>query len=152
MSQSSLNADFELLDRDRIADLWHSRFGMPPDAFQAFSFYRKARMIWMFSEEMLPPFRLETAGLRIMSMKKGPWKPTTYALQLLGRYATKNVVSLDEDGARMFIAGGTFEMEADLEEGYVIATFEGQVLGCALYSRGRLISQLPKERRRPEDP
>ena len=36
---------------------------------------------------------------------------------------------------------------SDLEPGYVVVFYSGDVLGCGLYSHGKLVSQIPKERR-----
>jgi NOL1/NOP2/fmu family ribosome biogenesis protein len=156
--------NFEPLSRSEVTDLWHSRFGMPAEAFLGYRFYRKANSIWVISEADLPNFSYEALGLRMISLKDRPWKPTTCALQIFGRYATKNVVHLNEEQARAFLAGerqalemGGKALEAGrksletgcepCESGYVVVFYRGEVLGCGLYSRGVLASQLPKERR-----
>lgn len=162
------NRSFEPLDPGVIAREWQARFGIPEEVFSGLTFFKRGRMVWAFSETMVPPFVCETVGLRIMSMREHPWKPTTYALQLWGRFATKNIVELDDSETRTFFAGETVQLLAErenaahssrfvstaqfniidsLETGYVIAAHRGAILGCGLYSRGRLISQLPKERR-----
>jgi hypothetical protein len=54
-----------------------------------------------------------------------------------------------------FLEGGTQEIEPDAksdlpshpEPGYVVVFYRGEVLGCGLYSHGKLVSQIPKERR-----
>jgi NOL1/NOP2/fmu family ribosome biogenesis protein len=104
-------------------------------------------MVWIFSQDKIPPLRLETLGLRLMSLREDPWKPTTYALQLFGGYARKNKVDLSPDQARIFISGTSQEMIAEVDEGYVVVTFQGGVLGCGLCLHGLLVSQIPKERR-----
>ncbi len=146
--------NFEPLSRSEVADLWHSRFGMPEETFEGYRFYRKASSIWVISEADLPNLSYEALGLRMISLKDRPWKPTTCALQIFGRYATKNVVHLNEEQARAFLAGESQALETGLEtgcesceSGYVVVFYRGEVLGCGLYSRGRLASQLPKERR-----
>jgi NOL1/NOP2/fmu family ribosome biogenesis protein len=144
-------SNFEPLSRSEVADLWHSRFGGPKETFEGYRFYRKANSIWVISEADLPNFSYEALGLRMISLKDRPWKPTTCALQIFGRYATKNVVHLSDEQAKAFLAGESQALETDLETGcepgYVVVFYRGEVLGCGLYSRGRLASQLPKERR-----
>jgi len=56
-------------------------------------------------------------------------------------------VHLDEEQSRVFLAGGSQLFESDSEPGYVVVFYRGEVLGCGLYSHGKLVSQLPKERR-----
>jgi len=127
--------------------LWNERFGIPEKVFERISFFRRGRMIWAFSLPEIPPFRCESVGMRVISMRESPWKPTTYALQLWGRYARKNVIDLDDEMARRFFAGESLELRAPVERGYVVVTHMGSVIGCGLYTPGRLISQLPRERR-----
>jgi len=83
----------------------------------------------------------------IVSLKEDLWKPTTSAIQVFGSMATKNVVRLVERDAWEFMAGGTLEISADVEPGYVVVMSGEDILGCGLYSRGKLISQVPKDRR-----
>jgi NOL1/NOP2/fmu family ribosome biogenesis protein len=83
----------------------------------------------------------------MMNLKDRPWKPTTCALQIFGRNATKNLIHLDEIQAKIFLRGGSQPIESVSEPGYVVVFYRGDVLGCGLYSHGKLISQLPKERR-----
>jgi NOL1/NOP2/fmu family ribosome biogenesis protein len=154
---------FELMERVEVEEMWRSRFGIEEDAFKGYKFYRKAQSIWVISEADLPKISYEALGLRMISLKDRPWKPTTCALQMFGKSATKNVIHLNEEQARRFLAGETSGLEAECEAeykpeyepeykpecepGYVIVFYRGDILGCGLYSRGKLSSQLPKERR-----
>jgi NOL1/NOP2/fmu family ribosome biogenesis protein len=47
----------------------------------------------------------------------------------------------------VFLEGGSQVFESDCEIGYVVVFYRGDVLGCGLYSHGKLVSQIPKERR-----
>ncbi len=90
--------------------------------------------------------------MRIMSCKDRPWKPTTAALQVFGRHATKNLVRLKSDEAIIFLQGNSQMLPdycdpAGCEPGYVVVFYRGDALGCGLYSHGKLVSQIPKERR-----
>lgn len=145
---SSENSHFiEPVDRAEITLWWQSRFGIPEAAFEGYCFYRRRRNIWVLSKTELPELRYETIGLRMISTKGKAWKPTTYALQLFGRHATRNVANLSLEEVKSFVAGESQSIDDDLENGYVIVSLMGEVIGCGLYSRGTLVSQLPKERR-----
>ena len=128
-------------------ELWRSRFGIPTEAFEGYAFHLRGHNVWISSSAELPDLRYETIGVRFMSTKGQVWKPTTSALQLFGGRATKNTIDLDPDQAKMYLAGESQSLGADLENGYVVVSYRGMVLGCGLYSRGELVSQLPKERR-----
>jgi NOL1/NOP2/fmu family ribosome biogenesis protein len=144
---SSRTEKFEAIDSAEVIAAWQSRFDMPGEAFIGFAFYRRAQNIWAFSDVDLPRLSYEAVGMRMMSLKEKPWKPTTCALQVFGRHARKNTVALNSEQARRFMSGESQDLEAEAEAGFVIALFQDQVLGCGLYSRGKLVSQLPKERR-----
>ena len=138
---------FELEDRSKIVGLWQERFMIPVQVFDGFCFYRRAQNVWAFSDTTLPKLSYEAIGLRMMNFKEEPWKPTSCALQVFGRHATKNAVHLNREQSGIFFAGKTQVLEANVEPGYVVVFYNGDVLGCGLYSHGKLISQLPKERR-----
>jgi NOL1/NOP2/fmu family ribosome biogenesis protein len=177
-SSSRIRNVFEPLPASEIAQLWLSCFGIPEDVFSGYKFFRKAKSIWAISDTALPRLSFESLGMRIMNIKDHPWKPTTCALQVFGKHATRNLVHLDERQARLFLEGGTQEIEpgpksdsasesldlkSDLASdliidsvsnlasrpgsGYVVVFYRGEVLGCGLYSHGKLVSQIPKERR-----
>jgi len=138
---------FEPQDMSIIAKLWQDRFGISEQAFAGCKFFRKAQSIWAISDVDLPKISYETIGMRIMSCKDRPWKPTTSALQIFGRYATKNLIHLNQEEAMIFLEGSSQVFESECEIGYVVVFYRGDVLGCGLYSHGKLVSQIPKERR-----
>lgn len=139
------------LEPAAVAELWGLRFGIPEEAFSGYRFFKKANSIWAISDIELPRLSYEAIGMRIMNCKDRPWKPTTAALQVFGKYAARNLVHLDADSARIFLEGKSQEVgEAaamECEPGYVVVFYRGEVLGCGLYSHGLLVSQIPKERR-----
>lgn len=138
---------FQPLSMPWVSGQWRSRFGTPEEIFYGYSFFLRARNIWAISDSALPDLRYEALGMRIMSMKNRPWKPTTSALQMFGRHATRNLVVLDREEAWRFLSGGSLRKDCDAEPGYVVVSYGGDVLGCGLYSSGRLVSQIPKHLR-----
>lgn len=142
---------FELEDWSEIVGLWQDRFGIPVQAFESFCFYRRAKNVWAFSDTTLPKLRYEAIGLRMMNFKEEPWKPTSCALQVFGMHATKNIVHLTSEQSGIFFAGESqvleTKLETKIEPGYVVVFYNGNVLGCGLYSHGKLVSQIPKESR-----
>ncbi len=151
-SRSRVRNVFLLVNASSVAAMWQGRFGMGPEAFSGMQFFKKASSIWAISEADLPRLSYESLGMRIMSCKDRPWKPTTAALQVFGRHAAKNLVHLEESQAMLFLqgAGQVLPEYCDpsiCEPGYVVVFYRGDVLGCGLYSHGKLVSQIPKERR-----
>jgi len=138
---------YEIIDAAVVEDLWKARFGLPDGVFSGYRFFRRAQSIWVLTDVQIPSLSYETLGMRIMSLKDRPWKPTTCALQVFAKIARKNTVHLDRESAGKFLAGESQHLQCDCDSGYVVVFYRGDVLGCGLYSPGKLASQLPKERR-----
>ena len=145
---------FKKADRREVVRWWSERFGVPEEVFEPYEFFIRGRnTIWALRKtDRLPAgLRFEALGMVVMRKSKLGWKPTTNAIQVFGRYARRNVVDLDEAGMRVFLAGGDVRGPFEgVEEGYVVVRYRGLPLGCGLYRRGILKSQVPKARRRLE--
>ncbi len=140
---------FRKVNPKSIVRWWVERFGVPEDLFRDLEFYMKGKTnVWAVRKfERIPSLRYDAVGMVVVRMVKGSYKPTTNAVQVFGRWATKNVVDLDEEEVRRFISGLSVEVEAPVEEGYVIVRYRGLPVGCGLYRRGVLKSLVPKDRR-----
>ncbi|WP_297417625.1 hypothetical protein [Thermococcus sp.] len=65
---------------------------------------------------------------------------------LVGPKATKNVVELDDERARHYLAGKSVEINESLH-GWMIVKWRSYFLGSAKAREGKLINYVPKERR-----
>lgn len=152
------------VEQEEILAYFFERFGIPPEAFQGYRFARRGGTIWIASDapgldEALRQLKVETAGIPLLrrrpersegpalSRVEGipPWKPTTAGLQVFGRFATRNVVDLDDEALETFLRQGIVQKDFPVEAGYVIVRWKGRVLGCGLYGKGGLRSQIPSE-------
>ncbi|ASJ04639.1 methyltransferase RsmF C-terminal domain-like protein [Thermococcus barossii] len=66
---------------------------------------------------------------------------------LVGPKATKNVIELDDEGAKRYLAGESVEIYDKALNGWVILKWRSYYLGSAKAKEGRLINYVPKERR-----
>jgi len=129
------------------------RFGIQKKIFSDYSFIVRGEKIWIAFKDVLEKdlegLNIEAIGLLFGRYfeKQKRFKPTTNALQIFGRYATKNIVELDEKEKDMYIKGYDLEKKLNLEEGYVIVKFKNDVLGCGLYREGKIKNQIPKARK-----
>jgi NOL1/NOP2/fmu family ribosome biogenesis protein len=143
--------------REAVVDFWTGRYGLPLDTFDGHTFWEKGSgKVWAFAADLPAPADVEAVGMTFLRTRQEHWKPTTDAVQRFGREATRNVVELDAEESRAFLAGETQELERwDGDWGYLIAAHEiaGAVepIGVGLYLRGELRSQVPKGRRRDLD-
>ncbi|WP_297512716.1 hypothetical protein [Thermococcus sp.] len=79
--------------------------------------------------------RIESDGIRL----------TIEGAFLVGPKATKNVVELDDERARRYLAGES--VEVDVPDGWVLLKWRSYYLGSAKAKNGRLLNYVPKERR-----
>jgi hypothetical protein len=154
--------EIERIERGRVVEFWREKFGVPPETFDGYVFYKKgAKKVWAVrddttealegdSPEVLDSLDYESVGLPLMRVGGEHDKPTTDALQRFGDAVTRNCVSLGAEDARAFVSGETVDVEFGegvVDLGYVVVKHEGKVLGCGLYFPGELRSQIPKGRR-----
>ncbi|AFL96172.1 hypothetical protein CL1_1977 [Thermococcus cleftensis] len=66
---------------------------------------------------------------------------------LVGPKATKNVVELDDERAKRYLAGESVEIDDKDLHGWVIVRWRFYYLGSAKAKEGRLINYVPGERR-----
>jgi NOL1/NOP2/fmu family ribosome biogenesis protein len=139
--------------RAAVLRWWRDRFGVRPETFASHTFWEKGRgRLWAYAGEARDPATVETLGLPIMRTRSYYWKPSTDAVQRFGDAATRNVLPLDREGARRFLAGAEQTASHDGESGYVIVSHELagalEPLGVGLWIDGELRSMVPKGRRR----
>lgn len=142
--------------REEVLAWWNERFGIQPAIFEDYTFWEKgAGKLWAFADDAPSPVSIEALGITFLRVRQEHWKPTTETAQRFGRYATKNVIDLDDRQARAFVAGEDQELAWNGDWGYLIVTHsiagEPEPLGVGLYLHGELRSQIPKGRRREID-
>ncbi|MHC1635219.1 MAG: methyltransferase RsmF C-terminal domain-like protein [Candidatus Methanospirareceae archaeon] len=128
------------------------RFGIHRDVFCGYSFIVRGNKIRIVAREVankdLSGLKVENIGILFgrYFKKENKFKPTTNALQIFGKYATKNIVELSEEEKEDYIRGFDLKKDLNIEEGYVILKYKGDVLGCGLYRDGKIKNQVPKAR------
>ena len=138
--------------RAEVIDWWVDRFGIDREAFEDYTFWEKgAGKIWIFAADLPTPVDAEGVGMTFLRTRQEHWKPTTNAVQRFGGAATRNVIELDADGARTFLAGEDLDPEWDGDWGYLIVAHriagEREPIGVGLYVHDELRSVIPKGRR-----
>ncbi|AJC70824.1 hypothetical protein X802_00400 [Thermococcus guaymasensis DSM 11113] len=81
--------------------------------------------------------RIESDGIRL----------TIEGAFLVGPKATKNVVELDDERAKRYLAGESVEIDEKDLYGWVLLKWRSYYLGSAKAKAGRLLNYVPKERR-----
>ncbi len=124
------------------------RFGIDRAVFEPYRYWMRGQeTLWMAIPEAEPPAMIppESIGIPLLSYKRTHVKPKTAALQLLGPFLRRNVVELVHyEEALRFVSGQSQNLSAEAEPGFVHVRYRNFELGCGLYARGQLHSQIPR--------
>ncbi|MCX7732091.1 MAG: hypothetical protein N2248_02880 [candidate division WOR-3 bacterium] len=125
-----------------------NRFGLPEEWLQGLETITEQATVFIGTPEVIrfnavKPLR---RGLRLCRIFPHSIKPTTFAMQLLGREATANQIEVDEQQAKQLINGGTVEIAADVENGFVLISWRSFIIGVGIYKRPVLKSCIPRFR------
>ena len=94
--------------------------------------------------------RLNSVGLYFGEVtKNGEIRLTMEGSQIVGRFAQKNIVDLDERQVRKYFLGEEISGSFDVS-GFVLLRFRGDFFGAAKYKEGKILNYLPKYHRTKE--
>ena len=141
------------IERKEILAYFSVRFGIPGTSFDGFRFLKEKKTIYVASDApeldpILEKLKVEAVGVPLLRLDSSLWKPTTAGLQLIAEQAYRNIMELDGDLLEAFLRQGGMEGPLPLDPGYVILRWKGDILGCGLYGKKGLRSQIPDERLR----
>lgn len=94
---------------------------------------------------MLSNLKVGMVGLRAFQKVGKYVKPSTRMIQIFGKAATKGRYDLEEDELQSLLAGEAIPSGSDLENGYVILSLKGHILGLGLLIDGAIRSQIPRK-------
>ncbi len=135
------------------------RFGIKKEIFFDYGFDTDGERISIFSEGInnknLDGLIIKSIGLRagkyFKDIRNGrvKLKISTNFAQIFGRYATKNVLQINDDEVKEYIRGSDLEniRPLNVEEGEVIIKWNENVIGGGNYSQGKIKNQIPKKKR-----
>ncbi len=133
-------------EKQEIFGFLKERFGFEQTLFEDFLILKGATNFWLFPKtnhlSQLKKLSPEAVGLLFLRRVSHYLKPTSSFLQRFGKWATKNVVTLNPEQVKLLREKGKIEIKFDLEPGYVILRNGKWILGCGLYVPGKLISYL----------
>jgi NOL1/NOP2/fmu family ribosome biogenesis protein len=137
--------------RDEILGYLEERFGIPASMFEGFGFYGASRgRIYLGPKSVLPRPEPVSVGI-LVARAGGALKPTTNLIQLFGRHATRNVVSLGRENALRYANGDDLTLapgeKEDTTDGYVILSYLGSPMGCGRLAGDVVSNLLPKGKR-----
>jgi NOL1/NOP2/fmu family ribosome biogenesis protein len=138
----------------KLIEEFRKRFGLPVNVFRAWALVEHNEDVFITTPEAasFDAIRPVRKGIRLARIFPHGFKPTTNAIQIFGRYATKNILDLSPDQARQFINGEILELpfsesSTTVTDGFVIIRCDGFALGVGFFKNGVLKSQVPHSRR-----
>ena len=134
--------------RSAVLGYFATRFGIPLTAFDDLCLLLRHRTYSLLSAipyiERLAGLQVHSAGLPVLRIIRHHLKPTTVALQRFGSQARCHILDLSEAQILTLLHEREQPLQLDIQPGYVILRHTGHILGCGLYTPGRLRSQLPQ--------
>ena len=124
------------------------RFGIPRDVFDRLAAVEDQETVFVGTPEVMEfdAVRPMRRGIRLARIYPYSVKPTTFGMQVLGGHATRNVVELTDEQAKLLINGGSINAEVEADNGFVLLGWRGFVVGVGFYKRPVLKSQIPRFR------
>jgi NOL1/NOP2/fmu family ribosome biogenesis protein len=151
-----MSTSFIRLDGQPYVEWWEDRFGLSPATFAGLCFYQRGRStVWAGVPDVddLTGARVEAVGIPLLRLGARFWKPTSIAIITFASMASRNVLDLDDQETRRFLAGSESCLEAtdprreDLAPGFIVARHDGVAIGCGEWHHGTLYSCIPKGKR-----
>jgi NOL1/NOP2/fmu family ribosome biogenesis protein len=134
--------------RKRLLGYFEDRFGIGLGTFENFAFLERPQGYWLLTlsshVRLFAKLQIHSAGIPILRKKGKQLKPTTTAIQTFGTMASKNLVNLNDQQILSLLGQQSLSPSLDTTPGYVILAYRSHILGCGLYTKGRVISQIPR--------
>ncbi len=124
------------------------RFGLPADAFERLAVLEEQETVFVGTPEVMSfdSVRPMRRGIRLARIYPYSAKPTTFGMQVLGGRASRNLIDVSDEQAKLLINGGNLNVESDADNGFVLLRWRGMVVGVGFYKRPVLKSQIPRFR------
>jgi len=124
------------------------RFGLPVELLRSLAFTEEQETIFAGTPAAMrfDAVRPMRRGIRLCRLFPHSVKPTTFAMQVLGTSAARNVVDVDDEQVKALINGGAVDVESTATAGFVLIRWRGFIAGVGLYRPPRLKSQIPRFR------
>ena len=131
----------------RVREL-SERFGIPREVFDRLAAVEDQETVFVSTPDVMEfdAVRPMRRGIRLARMYPYSLKPTTFGMQVLAGGATRNVVDVSDEQAKLLINGGTLSTDIEADNGFVLIRWRGFVAGVGFYKRPVLKSQIPRFR------
>ncbi len=148
-------------EKRAVQAVFADRFGIDLRVLEEWLLFTTGSVIWGLRDaphldQALAVFTVERTGLGLLRRAGRHWKPTTAALQVMGRFIERARIELTLPELETLLHDGELRgTREEVDRGYVALSGPPGVVGCGLYlepdpaggnPEGLLVSQLPKAR------
>ena len=139
----------EAADRHALFSYLENRFGIPETLFDEYLLFKRKKSWWLLRHssfvEQASQFKISIAGLRAFGKINRFVKPSTRMIQIFGHNATRATLDLNKREFEGLEKGEPFQVGFEIENGYVIISYEGHPLGLGLFINGLVHPQIPRK-------
>lgn len=137
------------VDRHRLFAYLEARFGIPETLFDDYVLFERKKNWWLLRNSPFLPkasqIKVSLVGLKAFSPVGGFVKPSTRMIQVFGNWATRARCDIQDKDLQRLMAGDLLHTDLAVDNGYVILSLKGQILGLGLLINGFVRSQIPKK-------
>ncbi len=134
-------------ERQHLLEYMNKRFGIREDVFDDYLLFRKNNNYWLLKRSSqvfrARQYRVEDIGIRAFQRVGSFMKPTTRMIQVFGSRAQKGVMEVTSEVLKRLFNGDQIQVSLGMDNGYVILSWEGGILGLGLLIDEKVRSQLP---------
>ena len=136
-----------------LLDLFARRFGVAQERFKSYAVFRSRDESYVSTREAFSFREVKTLrkGLEFAKVYDQKIKPDNDLIQIFGRHATRNRISMKEYQVKRFMRGEMVKVGSvpDIEKGFVIVCLGNLPVGMGKYNGTEIRSAVKRERRIP---
>lgn len=133
-----------------IEEYLEEKFGIPKNIMKRYLIIERKKKYWIASKDIekadLTGLKIEAIGI-LLARKNRQIKPTTDAVQVFGKFATKNCIKLNKKQFEDVLKGMDIQTQQRAEDGYVIFFYQKMPIGIGLYRQRKVKNMIPRARR-----
>ncbi len=148
-----MNKDYSKLSKGKIKVLkkaLRDDYGFTPPEEWVF-LERGKNKIWLTNKKVvnhiLKDSRIEGMGIYFGYLDNHNIRLRVESSQLIGPHASKNLLEISEEQARMYIRGYNLEINNNLDKIYVILHYKNGFIGVGKNNGEKIFCHIPKKRR-----
>ena len=128
----------------------NEQFDLKKIEFDYYFLISRKNRVYLLSKDFvnfdLADLRINNIGLYFCTVESDGIRMSIEGSHLIGKYATKNVVEIDDDHLDLWVAGSDLHLNEDCI-GYVLLKNGNDFYGCGKSNGEKIITFIPKSRR-----